>query len=40
MFCNAHLLIRSGPYRLVRHPLYTGLIVAALKHSGSEECGP
>lgn len=24
-----HKLIQSGPYRLVRHPLYTGLILAA-----------
>jgi protein-S-isoprenylcysteine O-methyltransferase Ste14 len=23
-----HALIRSGPYRLVRHPIYTGLLVA------------
>lgn len=25
-----HRLIQSGPYRLVRHPLYTGIIVAAI----------
>jgi protein-S-isoprenylcysteine O-methyltransferase Ste14 len=25
-----HTLIESGPYRLVRHPIYTGLIAAAL----------
>jgi protein-S-isoprenylcysteine O-methyltransferase Ste14 len=25
-----HRLIRSGPYRLVRHPIYTGLFVALL----------
>jgi protein-S-isoprenylcysteine O-methyltransferase Ste14 len=24
-----HKLIQSGPYRLIRHPLYTGLILAA-----------
>jgi protein-S-isoprenylcysteine O-methyltransferase Ste14 len=24
-----HELIRTGPYRLVRHPIYTGLMVAA-----------
>src|SRR5258708_8402542 len=25
-----HTVIQSGPYRLVRHPIYTGLIVAAV----------
>jgi protein-S-isoprenylcysteine O-methyltransferase Ste14 len=25
-----HELIRSGPYRLVRHPIYTGLLLALL----------
>ena len=25
-----HVVIQSGPYRLVRHPIYTGLIAAAL----------
>lgn len=25
-----HTLVRSGPYRLVRHPIYTGLLVAML----------
>jgi len=25
-----HELIRSGPYRLVRHPIYTGLLFAAV----------
>jgi protein-S-isoprenylcysteine O-methyltransferase Ste14 len=25
-----HSLIRSGPYRLVRHPIYTGLLIAIL----------
>jgi len=25
-----HAVVQSGPYRLVRHPIYTGLIVAAL----------
>jgi protein-S-isoprenylcysteine O-methyltransferase Ste14 len=25
-----HQLIRSGPYRFVRHPIYTGLIVAMM----------
>jgi protein-S-isoprenylcysteine O-methyltransferase Ste14 len=27
---EAHELIRSGPYALVRHPIYTGLIAAVL----------
>lgn len=26
---EAHVLVQSGPYRWVRHPIYTGLIVAA-----------
>ena len=25
---EGHTLIRSGPYRLVRHPIYTGLLLA------------
>ena len=25
-----HELIQSGPYRVVRHPIYTGLLVAVL----------
>lgn len=25
-----HQLIRSGPYRLVRHPIYTGILIAML----------
>jgi protein-S-isoprenylcysteine O-methyltransferase Ste14 len=24
-----HVVVRSGPYGLVRHPIYTGLILAA-----------
>jgi protein-S-isoprenylcysteine O-methyltransferase Ste14 len=28
-----HTVIQSGPYRLVRHPIYTGLIAAALAHA-------
>jgi protein-S-isoprenylcysteine O-methyltransferase Ste14 len=27
---EGHTLVRVGPYRLVRHPIYTGLILAAL----------
>ena len=29
-FKHGHELIRRGPYRLVRHPIYTGLLVMAL----------
>ena len=28
-----HTFIQSGAYRLVRHPIYTGLIVAAIAHA-------
>jgi protein-S-isoprenylcysteine O-methyltransferase Ste14 len=27
---EAHVVVRRGPYRLVRHPIYTGLIFALL----------
>jgi protein-S-isoprenylcysteine O-methyltransferase Ste14 len=27
---EGHRLIQSGPYRFVRHPLYSGLILAAV----------
>lgn len=27
---EGHSVVQSGPYRLVRHPIYTGLIIAAL----------
>ena len=27
---EAHVVVRAGPYRLVRHPIYTGLIFALL----------
>jgi len=27
---EGHQLIRSGPYALVRHPIYTGMFLAAL----------
>jgi protein-S-isoprenylcysteine O-methyltransferase Ste14 len=27
---EGHTLIRSGPYRLVRHPIYTGIVLAML----------
>jgi protein-S-isoprenylcysteine O-methyltransferase Ste14 len=27
---QGHELVRSGPYRLVRHPIYTGLLLALL----------
>jgi protein-S-isoprenylcysteine O-methyltransferase Ste14 len=29
-FKQGHELIRTGPYRLVRHPIYTGLLLMAL----------
>ena len=29
-FKQGHELIRTGPYRLVRHPIYTGLLIMAL----------
>jgi len=29
-FKQGHELIRTGPYRWVRHPIYTGLLVMAL----------
>jgi protein-S-isoprenylcysteine O-methyltransferase Ste14 len=29
-FKQGHELIRTGPYRIVRHPIYTGLLVMAL----------
>ena len=29
MVKDQHQLIRSGPYRLVRHPIYSGLLLAA-----------
>ena len=32
---EGHELVQSGPYRLVRHPIYTGLLLAA----GGNECG-
>lgn len=30
---KGHRLIQSGPYRLVRHPSYTGAVLAMLGHS-------
>ena len=27
---EGHTLVRSGPYRFVRHPIYTGLLLASL----------
>jgi len=29
-FKQGHELVRSGPYRFVRHPIYTGLLVMGL----------
>jgi protein-S-isoprenylcysteine O-methyltransferase Ste14 len=34
---QAHRLIDTGPYALVRHPIYTGLIAAALVTAVAEE---
>ena len=28
MICSEHQLIRSGPYARIRHPIYTGLLLA------------
>ena len=33
---NDHELIERGPYRLVRHPIYTGLLVAAFGYCLAE----
>lgn len=30
---EGHSIVQSGPYGLVRHPIYTGLIIAALAHA-------
>jgi protein-S-isoprenylcysteine O-methyltransferase Ste14 len=30
MIKEGHQLIRTGPYRLVRHPIYTGLLLSAM----------
>lgn len=30
MIKEGHQLIRSGPYRLVRHPIYSGLLLASI----------
>jgi protein-S-isoprenylcysteine O-methyltransferase Ste14 len=27
---ESHALVRTGPYRFVRHPIYTGLLVALI----------
>jgi protein-S-isoprenylcysteine O-methyltransferase Ste14 len=40
-FKREHELIRSGPYRLVRHPIYTGLLVmfvGTTLHIGQLRC--
>jgi hypothetical protein len=41
---EGHALVRSGPYRVTRHPIYTGLLVAfaataALEDSGASAIG-
>jgi protein-S-isoprenylcysteine O-methyltransferase Ste14 len=37
---EGHRLIDTGPYALVRHPIYTGLIAAALATAGAEGTAP
>jgi protein-S-isoprenylcysteine O-methyltransferase Ste14 len=27
---EGHTLVRTGPYRIVRHPIYTGLLLAVI----------
>lgn len=34
---SGHELIRSGPYRLVRHPIYSGLLLAVLGTAIAED---
>ena len=34
-----HELIRSGPYAIVRHPIYTGLLLACWEPSSSSANG-
>ena len=29
---EGHVIVRSGPYRLVRHPIYTGIILSAFAY--------
>jgi protein-S-isoprenylcysteine O-methyltransferase Ste14 len=36
---EGHRLIRSGPYRFARHPLYTGFLIAALGSAISAATG-
>lgn len=41
-FKHGHELVRTGPYRFVRHPIYTGLLVMALGtalNTGWLRCG-
>jgi protein-S-isoprenylcysteine O-methyltransferase Ste14 len=35
-----HRLIETGPYAFVRHPIYTGLFIAAIRDGGSGSHGP
>jgi len=40
-FKQGHELIKTGPYRFVRHPIYTGLLIMALGtalHAGQLRC--
>ena len=36
---EGHALVRSGPYKIVRHPIYTGLFLAVLGTSMAAETG-
>jgi protein-S-isoprenylcysteine O-methyltransferase Ste14 len=35
-----HRIVDTGPYRLVRHPIYTGLLVAALATASAQATAP
>jgi protein-S-isoprenylcysteine O-methyltransferase Ste14 len=35
-FKEGHHVVETGPYRFVRHPIYTGIIIAAFATAGLE----